>query len=133
MKTPCEIVVWYVLPTIRREMAKEMVGAHHMKQADVGRLFGVTDAAISQYLKKKRGGSEFIENSRYYPGFLEEVRKSAALVVSGESDMSQEMCRVCNYIKSVGLLAELYTDLTGTPAPKCAWGSSPQCPVSPER
>ena len=34
MKTPCEIVVWYVLPTIRREIAKEMVDTYHMKQAD---------------------------------------------------------------------------------------------------
>ena len=42
MKTPCEIVVWYVLPTIRREIAKEMVDTYHMKQADVGRIFGLS-------------------------------------------------------------------------------------------
>ncbi|MGI6008640.1 MAG: transcriptional regulator [Methanomethylophilus sp.] len=129
MKTPCEIVVWYVLPTIRREIAKEMVGTYHMRQSDVGRIFGVTDAAISQYLKNKRGGSELIEKSEYYPGFLDEVRKSAKLIVEEKSDMSAEMCRICDYTKRVGLLAKVYTGVTGKEAPACAWGAEkdPTC------
>ncbi len=129
MKTPCEIVVWYVLPTIRREIAKEMVETYHMKQADIGRIFGVTDAAISQYLKKKRGGSAFIEQSRYYDSFIKEIKVSAKLVVEGTSDMAAEMCRICNAIKNMGLLAEIYAENTGMPAPKCAWGGSdtPYC------
>lgn len=122
MKTPCEIVVWYVLPTIRREIAKELVETYHMKQADVGRIFGVTDAAISQYLKKKRGGSSLIEESAHYPRFLEEVKLSAKYVHDGESNMSVEMCRICKFIKNVGLLADIYSDSTGMVAPECAWG-----------
>lgn len=125
MKTPCEVVVWYVLPTIRREIAKELVETYHMKQADVGRIFGVTDAAISQYLKKKRGGSAFIENSSHYGEFLEEVKRSAKLIVEEKSDMSVEMCRICSFIKTIGLLAEVYSETTGAPAPSCAWGHTP--------
>lgn len=124
MKTPCEIVVWYVLPTIRREIAKELVEAYHMKQADVGRLFGVTDAAISQYLKKKRGGSSLIEDSEHYSRFLEEIKSSAKYIYDGKSNMSVEMCRICKYIKNVGLLAQIYSDSTGQEAPQCAWGET---------
>lgn len=132
MKTPCEIVVWYVLPTIRREMAKEMVDTYHMKQADVGRIFGVTDAAISQYLKKKRGGNEVIENSIYYPGLVAEIKKSVKAILDDASDMSREMCRVCFYVKNVGLLSEVYSQLIGEEAPKCAWGENQAWPISPE-
>jgi len=134
MKTPCEIVVWYVLPTIRREIAKEMVEVYHMKQADIGRIFGVTDAAISQYLKKKRGGSTFIEQSKYYGDFLLEVKLSAKRVVEGSSDMSAEMCRICKAIKNMGLLADIYAENTGAPAPKCAWGDGDNtyCAIKPE-
>lgn len=132
MKTPCEIVVWYVLPTIRREVAKELVETYHMKQADVGRLFGVTDAAISQYLKKKRGGSPLIEESKDYPLFLEEIRASAKNVYEGTSSMSIEMCRICKFIKNVGLLAQIYADSTGMEAPQCAWGDSCITPIKSE-
>jgi predicted transcriptional regulator len=55
MKIPCELIVWYVLPSIRRELARELVEKHKLTQAEVARRFGVTDAAISQYLKSKRG------------------------------------------------------------------------------
>ncbi|MCQ2078512.1 MAG: transcriptional regulator [archaeon] len=132
MKTPCEIVVWYVLPTIRREIAKELVETYHMRQADVGRVFGVTDAAISQYLKKKRGGSSLIEDSVHYPKFLGEVKQSARLVHDGESNMSIEMCRLCKFIKTVGLLADIYSDSTGMDAPQCAWGDNPVTQIKSE-
>ena len=34
MKPPCEIVVWYVIPAIRSELAKELLNLG-MKQKDV--------------------------------------------------------------------------------------------------
>ena len=123
MKTPCEIVVWYVLPSIRREIAKELVEAYNMKQAEVGRLFGVTDAAISQYLKKKRGGNELIEGSRFYPQVLEEVKKCAKRVYDRESEMVTELCRICTFVRQIGLLAEIYAETTGGTVPQCALGS----------
>lgn len=122
MKTPCEVVVWYVLPTIRRELAKELVDTYGMKQSQVAKMFGVTDAAISQYLKNKRGGSTIIEESKNYALFTKEIKTSAKLMSEGTTDISQEMCRICTSIKDIGLLAEIYTDCTGAPAPKCAWG-----------
>lgn len=122
MKTPCEIVVWYVLPTIRRELARELVETYGFKQSRVASMFGVTDAAISQYLKNKRGGSSVIENSEHYNLFEDEIKVSAKLLAEEKSDISIEMCRICTAIKAIGLLAQIYTDNTGTPAPKCAWG-----------
>ena len=42
MKIPCELIVWYVLPSIRRELARELVEKHHLSQAEVARRFGAT-------------------------------------------------------------------------------------------
>lgn len=92
------------------------------KQSRVASMFGVTDAAISQYLKNKRGGSSVIENSEHYNLFEDEIKISAKLLAEEKSDISIEMCRICTAIKAIGLLAQIYTDNTGTPAPKCAWG-----------
>ncbi len=112
--------MWYVLPTIRRELAKELVVNHGMKQADVARRFEVTDAAISQYLKKKRGKNEAIQNSEHYSIFLEEIKISSSRIAEENADFALEMCRMCNLVKSCGMLAEIYEKYTGCAPPSCA-------------
>ncbi len=113
MKTPFEVIVLYLLPVIRCDLAMELVTSYKMKQADVGRLFGVTDAAISQYLKNKRGASVLVESSEYYPVLLEEIRKSAAAVQSDEKDVVLELCRLCHFARKIGLTTELFVAVTG--------------------
>lgn len=98
MKIPCELIVWYVLPAIRRELARELVDKHGMIQAEVARKFGVTDAAVSQYLKSKRGSNKELEASGRYDEFKNEITISAQRIVDG-SDIVTETCRICEIIK----------------------------------
>ena len=119
MKIPCEIVVWYVLPMIRREVSKELVHTHGMSQAEVARRIGLTDAAISQYLKKKRGGKSLVDDNPLNPQFQEEVRVSAAQNAEDRSDFATEMCRLCCVVKKTGLLAIIYKAQTGNVPPVC--------------
>jgi predicted transcriptional regulator len=118
MKIPCELIVWYVLPSIRRELARELVENHNLSQAEVARRFGVTDAAISQYLKAKRGTSKEIENSGKYEEFKKEVEQSAVRIVNG-SDIVTETCRICEVVKRNGMLVKVYEIHTGTKPPQC--------------
>ena len=118
MKIPCELIVWYVLPSIRRELARELVEKHHLSQAEVARRFGVTDAAISQYLKAKRGTSKEIENSGKYEEFRKEVEVAAVRIVNG-SDIVTETCRICEMVKKSGMLVKVYEIHTGLKAPDC--------------
>src|SRR3989344_5184961 len=50
---PQEIEVWYILPAIRRELAKHLINSG-LKQKEVAVKLGVTEAAVSQYMKDKR-------------------------------------------------------------------------------
>jgi predicted transcriptional regulator len=118
MKIPCELIVWYVLPSIRRELARELVDKHNFSQAEVARRFGVTDAAISQYLKAKRGTSKEIENSGKYEDFRKEVESAAVRMVNG-SDIVTETCRICEMVKKSGMLVKVYETRTGVRAPQC--------------
>jgi len=118
MKIPCELIVWYVLPSIRRELARELVDKHDFSQAEVARRFGVTDAAISQYLKAKRGTSKEIENSGKYEDFRKEVEVAAVRMVNG-SDIVTETCRICEMVKKSGMLVKVYETRTGVHAPQC--------------
>ena len=47
---PQEIEVWYVIPAIRKQLAKALVGEHKLPQKQVADIMGVSSAAISQYL-----------------------------------------------------------------------------------
>ena len=54
MKPPCEMVVWYVIPAIRSELAKDLLTLG-MKQKKISELMDITQPAISQYITDKRG------------------------------------------------------------------------------
>ncbi len=55
MKLPCELIVWYILPNIRRELARSLVKDLKLTQRDAAKKLGLTESAVSQYLKSKRG------------------------------------------------------------------------------
>ncbi len=107
MKLPCELVVSEILPTARGELAKELVKNHGYTQAKVAKIFGVTSAAVSQYIKGLRGGNPYIDNSIYCKIFYENVAESAKRIAQG-SDIFNELCYICNFVKKVGMLDEIY-------------------------
>ena len=54
MKPPCEMVVWYIIPAIRSELAKDLLKLG-MKQKKISELMDITQPAVSQYITDKRG------------------------------------------------------------------------------
>lgn len=52
---PVEIEYWYVLPAVRREFAIQLKAVGNLRQKDVANILGITEAAVSQYLKGTRG------------------------------------------------------------------------------
>ena len=119
MKIPCELVVWYLLPTIRKEVAKELVSAHGYSQADVARTFGVTDAAVSQYLKNKRGDNRVVTDSPDYPEILGAIRESSARIAKEGADFAEEVCRICMVMKKAGIINKIYEVELGCKPPAC--------------
>ena len=71
-KCPCELIVWYILPVIRKEFARMMVEEGNLSQKQAAEKLGLTEPAISQYLNSKRG-SEMDFN----PEITREIRKIA--------------------------------------------------------
>ena len=107
MKLPCELIVTHILPTARGSLAKELVKRHGMTQVQVARLFGVTSAAVSQYIKGLRGGNSLIDKSAYREDFYDKIAKSADAVAAGE-DVTEALCGICGFVKESGLLRALY-------------------------
>lgn len=107
MKLPCELVVSHILPVARGAISRDLVDRYGMTQAKVAKLFGVTAAAVSQYLNGVRGGDGVISRSAYSEDFNEVIRKVSDYIMNGE-DVSDCLCRICAFSKSSGLLRALY-------------------------
>lgn len=78
----------------------------------------------SQYLKKKRGENQLIEESSQYELFLEEIKLAAERIADNSSEFVNEMCRICTVVKSTGLLAKIYEVQMGCKPPVCACDKS---------
>jgi len=103
MKTPCERVLWFVLPAIRKELVRALVEEHGYTQREAARLLGLSDAAVSQYLSKKRGRLELKDKD-----FLAEVSRSAKRIVKdGPKAAEAEVCRLCGALRASKALNEL--------------------------
>src|SRR2546426_12686059 len=65
MLQPQELVVARLLPTIRARLARELLHTYKMKQVDVARSMGITQAAVSHYNTQSRGVDQ--EMLRLFP------------------------------------------------------------------
>lgn len=54
---PQEVEVWYLIPAIRRELTKILIKDHGLTQKKVSDILGLTESAVSQYIKSKRANT----------------------------------------------------------------------------
>ncbi len=101
-KVPCEVITWYVLPVIRRELATNLVKEHGITQKKTAELLGLTNAAISQYVSKKRGKIDLKGLGE------EEFEVSAKRILEGKP-ANEEICRLCKFLMSCGILEDIET------------------------
>ena len=107
MKPPCEIVVWYVIPAIRSELAKELLNLG-MKQKDVSELMDITQPAVSQYITDKRGSGIKLDNH-----VKTMVKDFAFELYTGEStkaDLISRTCTICKQVETADVLNQLGID-----------------------
>jgi uncharacterized protein len=94
MKSPCEEIVWDVLPSIRAAIAVELV-RRGISQKDVSQMLGITPPAVSQYVAKKRGYNiEFREDIRDAIG-----RLADDLVQKKVDNLTSRICEICRSLQ----------------------------------
>src|SRR5512136_1417111 len=94
MKSPCEIVVWDVLPSIRAAITGELVN-RGMPQNEISKRLGITPPAVSQYVSKKRGYSiEFGEEAKA------SISKLADDLINNRlGDPTDRICEICRMLR----------------------------------
>jgi predicted transcriptional regulator len=85
----CDTMVRHLLPPMRAEMVYRLVQRQGLSQSDAAKRLGVTRAALSQYMSRKRGAGE-VQISNELDSIID---RWALAVVTGESDIN--LCDVC--------------------------------------
>ncbi len=96
MRSPCEVVASKLLPRIRGEMARELVGRGYSKK-EVAEILGVTIAAVSQYTSGKRGVMK-----------SEKLRKAVKRIIDDfevgdirKEDLNLKLCELCSLMRDI--------------------------------
>ena len=91
---PQEIEVWYIIPSIRKELARKLTEEYKLSYEKTGTILGISKAAVSQYLSNKRANNiELSEEIR------KEVEKSAKVMVENSKMSISEIQRILRLMK----------------------------------
>ena len=103
---PQEIEVRYILPAIRRELARIFIQDHKLSQKEAANVLGLTEAAISQYQHSKRAKEVVFSDN-----IVKEVRISADRILADKANKQRliaEMYRVTNLTSVKQILCDIH-------------------------
>ncbi len=80
---PQEIEVWYVLPTIRKELSEELV-KQGLSQKEIALKLRLTEAAVSQYINEKRANKSKLDND-----MRNAIQEAAKRIINNASIMKE--------------------------------------------
>ena len=104
MKIPCEMMVKRVLPVFRAVVAESLINDHGLTQTEAADKLGITQAAISQYLRDKRGHKAGSEEVLAAIHNIAGDYASKLVTVSKEEEAvcPVNLCKVCpNLVKEI--------------------------------
>ncbi|MBI2671052.1 helix-turn-helix domain-containing protein [Candidatus Woesearchaeota archaeon] len=98
---PQEIEVWYIIPYLRAEIAKDLI-SKNIPQRKVAQILGVTESAISQYVNNKRANRIDLNSE------LRSDIGRAAERLTKNSNIITEMQQICNKIRKTEILCRIH-------------------------
>lgn len=93
LEQPCEVVVQSLLPLIRKTLAIELVRKHGMSQQQTSRVLGVTQPAVSGYVRDTSGRSAVTSR---FEGLQRALEEFADDLVSSRMTQAEAITRICS-------------------------------------
>ncbi len=101
MRPPCEEISKNVLPAIRVILVKDLTDRHKLNQVEVAKRLGITQPAVSQYLRSLRGTSHtkaLLKRS----DLMKSIRKLSDAIASGKARgirIAEMYCEICKVLR----------------------------------
>lgn len=114
MLLPAEIESKTLIPALRAILAKKLAEDHKIREDEISKMLGVTQAAISNYIRGTRGDPKLIQKllaEEQVSKMVEELSESLASDMAYTPSSLSKFIGLCNYIKSSLLICDIHHNL----------------------
>ncbi len=111
MLLPAEIEAKSLIPAIRAILAKKLITEYKMKEEVVAKVLGVTQAAISNYIRGTRGDLELIDKLSSIHEIVRKVDDIAQDLVSNRAYTPGTMAKfveLCNFMRYSFIICDVH-------------------------
>jgi len=111
MLFPSEIEAKSLIPAIRAILAKKLVNEYEMKEEIVARVLGVTQAAVSNYLRGTRGDIQLMNKLTSVLEVMRMTDDIARDLTSNKAYTPNTMAKfveLCNYMRYTFIICDVH-------------------------
>lgn len=114
MLLPAEIESKTLIPALRAILAKKLADEHKIREDEISKMLGVTQAAISNYIRGTRGDPKLIAkliSDKQVSEMVNELSDRLSSDMAYTPSSLAKFISLCNYIKSSLLICEIHHNL----------------------
>lgn len=114
MLLPSEIETKTLIPALRAILAKKLMETYSIQEEDISKMLGVTQAAISNYIRGTRGNPELITkllSIKEVSDMVDEIASNLSTNMAYTPASLSKFIGLCNYIKSSLLICDIHHNL----------------------
>ena len=114
MLLPSEIETKTLIPALRAILAKKLMEKYNIQEEDISKMLGVTQAAISNYIRGTRGDPELIAKLlaiKEVSDMVDEIASNLSSNMAYTPASLSKFIGLCNYIKSSLLICDIHHNL----------------------
>ncbi len=114
MLLPAEIESKSLIPALRAILAKKLANDHKIREDEISKMLGVTQAAVSNYIRGTRGDPELIKkllSENQVAKMIDELSDSLSSDMAYTPSSLSKFIGLCNFIKSSLLICDIHHNL----------------------
>ena len=114
MLLPAEIESKSLIPALRAILAMDLAKKHNIREDEISQMLGVTQAAVSNYIRGIRGDPKLIEKllqEEQVVSMINEITDNLASDKAYTPSSLSKFIGLCNYIKSSLLICDIHHNL----------------------
>ena len=111
MLLPSEIEAKSLIPAVRAILAKRLIKDYSLKEEDVAKVLGITQAAVSNYVRGTRGDVELLSklvSVREVMRMIDDIAKDISTNKAYTPSTLAKFVGLCNYMRYTLIICDVH-------------------------